>query len=162
AITSSNFQVIYPDGEPSAEALASNNWQLEASLDVEWVHAIAPKAKIVVEIMPSQDWDEFEFAIDNARQNRLGSVISNSYGLSEPLFGAFTVKGFEQVLETAAAAGLAVNFSSGDHADEGSGSPSAGEALYPSASAFVTSIGGTSIGIPNGSGGTAEVGWGTN
>ena len=89
------------------------NWQDEASLDVEWVHSIAPKANIVIEIMPTQDWDEFEFAIDYARTNKLGGIISNSYGYPEALFGAATVKGFEQVLKKAAAAGLAVNFSTG-------------------------------------------------
>jgi subtilase family serine protease len=160
-IDSSNFTVLYPDGKPTPLSLRVDNWQGEASLDVEWAHSIAPGAKIVIEIMPTEDWTEFEFAIDYARQNNLGNVISNSYGLPEALFGAFTVQGFEQVLQTAAAAGITVNFSSGDGGDEGTGSPSGGGVLYPASSAYATSIGGTSIGIPTGVG-TAEVGWGTN
>lgn len=162
AITSSNFQVLYPDGKPTALSLQVDNWQGEASLDVEWVHAMAPKAKIIIEIMPTEDWDEFEYAIDYARQNKLGTVISNSYGLPEALFGAHTVQGFEQVLKKAAAAGIAVNFSSGDSGDEGTGAPNGGGESYPSASAYVTAVGGTSIGIPNGSTTGAEVGWGNN
>ena len=162
AITSSNFTVLYPDGQPTQLALESDNWQDEASLDVEWAHSIAPGAKIVIEIMPSEDWDEFELAIDYARVNGLGNVISNSYGLPEALFGAYTVQGFEQVLENAAAAGIAVNFSSGDGGDEGTGSPSGGVDLYPASSPYATSIGGTSIGIPNGTTNGAEVGWGNN
>ena len=162
AITTSNFKVLYPDGKPTALSLEVDNWQDEASLDVEWVHSIAPKAKIVIEIMPTEDWTEFEFAIDNARLNKLGNVISNSYGLPEALFGAFTVQGFEQVLKKAAAAGLAVNFSSGDGGDEGTGSPSGGGQAYPATSAYATAIGGTSIGIPNGTSKGAEVGWGNN
>ena len=162
AITSSNFTVLYPDGKPTPLALQVQNWQDEASLDVEWVHSIAPGAKIVIEIMPTQDWDEFEFAIDYARQNKLGNVISNSYGYPEALFGAATVKGFEQVLKNAAAAGLAVNFSTGDGGDEGTGAPNAGGQSYPATSAYVTAVGGTSIGIPNGSLTGTEVGWGNN
>ena len=162
ATNSSNFTVLYPDGKPSPLSLETDNWQDEASLDVEWVHSIAPKAKIVIEIMPTEDWTEFEFAIDNARQNKLGNVISNSYGLPEQLFGAFTVQGFEQVLKKAAAAGIAVNFSSGDGGDEGTGAPNLGGALYPSTSAYATAIGGTSIGIPNGTTSGAEIGWGNN
>jgi subtilase family serine protease len=153
AITSSNFSVLYPDGQPTQLALKAANgaWQAEASLDVEWAHAIAPGAKIVIEIMPSEDWDEFELAIDYARIHGLGNVISNSYGEPEVLFGAYTVQGFEAVLENAAAAGIAVNFSSGDSGDEGTGSPSSGADSYPASSIYVTSVGGTSIGIPNGS-----------
>jgi len=162
ATNSSNFTVLYPDGQPTTLALEYDNWQDEASLDVEWVHSVAPGAKIVIEIMPSEDWDEFEFAIDYARQNKLGSVISNSYGYPEALFGAYTVQGFEQVLKKAAAAGIAVNFSSGDGGDEGTGSPSGGGQSYPATSAYVTAIGGTSIGIPNGTTNGAEVGWGNN
>jgi subtilase family serine protease len=162
AITTSNFTVLYPDGKPSTLSLETDNWQDEASLDVEWVHSIAPKAKIVIEIMPTEDWTEFEFAIDNARLNKLGNVISNSYGLPEALFGAYTVQGFEQVIKKAAAAGLNVDFSSGDGGDEGTGSPSGGGQAYPATSAYGTAIGGTSIGIPNGTANGAEVGWGNN
>lgn len=162
AINSSNFQVKYPDGPPTQVAINYYGWQVEASLDVEWVHSIAPKAKIIFETLPSQDWDEFELAMDYSRLNKLGNVISNSYGFPEELFGAYTVNGFEQVLKKAAAAGIDVNFSSGDGGDEGTGSPSGGGESFPATSAYVTAIGGTSIGIPKESGGTAEVGWGNN
>ena len=162
ATTSSNFTVLYPDGQPTPLSLEVDNWQDEASLDVEWVHSVAPMAKIIIEIMPTEDWTEFEYAIDYARQNKLGNVISNSYGYPEALFGAYTVSGFEQVLKKAAAAGIDVNFSSGDGGDEGTGSPSGGGQSYPATSAYVTAIGGTSIGIPNGTTNGAEVGWGNN
>lgn len=162
AITSSNFTILYPDGKPTLIALKDGSWQEEASLDVQWAHSIAPGAHIVIEILPSEDWEEFELALDYARLNGLGSVISNSYGRPEGVFGPFTIQGFEQVLQNAAAAGIAVNFSSGDSGDDGTGSPSAGADQYPSSSTYVTSIGGTSIGIPNGTSNGAEIGWGNN
>ncbi len=42
-LTSSNFQIIYPEGQPTTPDLTST---LETSLDVEWSHALAPGAKI--------------------------------------------------------------------------------------------------------------------
>lgn len=157
--TSSNFKVIYPDGVPSTLALENESFDGEAQLDVEWAHAFAPGANIVMLITPTTDWTEFEFAIQYAASHKLGNVVSNSYGYPEGLFGAYTVSGFEQVLKTAAAAGVAVNFSSGDSGDVGF--PNAGGASYPAASAYTTSIGGTSIGLP-GPSGYIMTGWGNN
>jgi subtilase family serine protease len=164
APTSSNFEVLYPDGQPSQLSLETDNWQDESSLDVEWAHGIAPKAKIVILIMPTEDWTEFEFAIQYAMDNKLGNVISNSYGLPEQLWGKSTADGFNQVLETAAAAGLTVNFSSGDGGDEGTGAPNAGGDSCPACSPYATSVGGTSLGIPSPTtpGKTLQVGWGNN
>src|SRR5208283_3493611 len=41
--TSSNF-IIHAIGSPAANA----SWALETSLDIEWAHAIAPNAKILL------------------------------------------------------------------------------------------------------------------
>src|SRR5205809_4801730 len=41
------FQVIYADGNQPASNLG---WAQEAALDIEWSHAMAPKAKIVLDI----------------------------------------------------------------------------------------------------------------
>jgi subtilase family serine protease len=163
AITSSNFQIIYPDGKPTQfELNYITNWDDEADLDIEWAHAIAPKAKIVLLIAPTQDWSELEYAVQYAQQNHLGNIISNSYGYPEAAWGAHTLDGFEQVLKVAAAQGIAVNFSSGDTGDAYTGSPNAGGTEFPASSPFVTAIGGTSIGLPNGTTKGAEVGWGNN
>jgi len=163
APTKSNFQIVYPDGAPSAIELEYiADWTEEADLDVQWAHAIAPKAKIVLLITPTQDWSELQYAIQYAVTNKLGNVISNSYGYPEFLWGKQTVLGFEQTLESAAAAGVTVNFSSGDAGDEGTGAPNLGGASYPATSAYATAIGGTSIDILNVDGTTSDVGWGNN
>jgi len=47
------------------------------------------KAKIILLITPTQDWSELEYAIQYAVQNKLGNVISNSYGYPS-FFGAST------------------------------------------------------------------------
>ena len=163
AITSSNFQIVYPDGVPTPWYLQNvADWDTEADLDIEWAHAIAPGANIVLLITPTQDWSELEYAIQYAQEHNLGNVISNSYGYPEVAWGEVTLKGFNQVLKKAAAQGIAVNFSSGDYGDEGTGSPDGGGALFPSTSQYVTAVGGTSIGLPNGTSHGAEVGWGNN
>jgi subtilase family serine protease len=161
-ITSSNFLLSYPDGVPSELANEEYDATGETQLDIEWAHAIAPAAKIHLLITPSGDWDEFEYAIQYAVSHKLGNTISLSYGLPELLFGAYTVKGFESTLEMAAAAGVAVNISSGDGGDEGTGGTNLGGDSYPGASAYATSIGGTTIGIANESGQQVDVGWGNN
>jgi subtilase family serine protease len=163
AITSSNFQIVYPDGVPTPWYLQNvADWDTEADLDIEWAHAIAPGANIVLLITPTQDWSELEYAIQYAQEHKLGNVISNSYGYPELAWGEVTLKGFNQVLKKAAAEGIAVNFSSGDYGDEGTGSPDGGGALFPATSQYVTAVGGTSIGLPNGTSHGAEVGWGNN
>jgi subtilase family serine protease len=60
----------------------------------------------------------------------------------------------------AAALGISTNYASGDSGDTGLGKP-IGEASTPSDSPHATSIGGTSLGIPDGHGATVQVGWGT-
>jgi subtilase family serine protease len=86
-------------------------------------------------------------------------VISNSYGAPEYAYGAHTQAGYEQQFMLAAAMGISVHFASGDSADFQLNTP-VGAATYPASSPYVTAVGGTSLGIPNGNGGVAEVGWG--
>lgn len=161
--TKGTFQIVYPDGEPNPYTLQYlSDWTQEADLDAQWAHAIAPKAKIVLLIMPTEDWSELEYGIQYAVQKKLGNVISNSYGYPEFLWARHIIAGFEQTLEAAAAAGVTVNFSSGDSGDAGTGAPNAGGASYPATSAYATAVGGTSIDLLNVDGTTSDTGWGTN
>ena len=69
-----------PGNDPSGRG---NSWAVETSLDVEWAHAIAPKAKIVlVEANSAADSDLFA-AINTARNYSGVSVISMSWGGDE-------------------------------------------------------------------------------
>ncbi len=48
-VTSSTFQMVYASGtEPAFDTADDGGWELEESLDVEWAHAMAPSAKIVL------------------------------------------------------------------------------------------------------------------
>jgi subtilase family serine protease len=165
ALDSSNLTVLYPSGQPFDPSLGPIlQWDIETSLDVEWAHAMAPKAKIVLLVAASQDWGDFQAAVAYAAKHNLGSVVSNSYGTAELLMGPSELDAFNTVTKRAAAQGIAVNFSSGDSGDFTagiSGIPQA-SAAFPADLPYVTAVGGTSLGIPNASGGFSEVGWGNN
>ncbi len=159
ALDASNFSVVYPDGPPIANPYPTG-WPVEISLDVEWAHAIAPKAKLVLVVAPSDDADELAYALDYAVTHHLGQVISNSYGYPEAGYGPATARAFNAVIRKAAAQGIAVNVSTGDSGDFGLGTPD-GAASIPADSPYATGIGGTSLGIPSDNG-PVETAWGTD
>lgn len=159
-LTKDTLEIVYPDGQ-SLSAVPAGNWIGETSIDVEWAHAIAPAAKIVVLAIPSEDDQDFQYAISYATMHHLGGVISNSYGTPETEHGAVTLEAYNQVIEQAAATGMAVNYASGDHSDLTLGTP-VGATLVPSDAPYATAVGGTSIGVPGGTGSAQQTGWGTN
>jgi subtilase family serine protease len=156
AMNAKSLQVVYPDGQPGVDA--SGTWALETTLDVEWAHAFAPDAKIVVVVAPSEDNAELAYAVEYAAKHRLGNVISNSWGLAEVDSDANSAAMFNQVFKRAAARGVAVNVATGDSGDNGVGSP-VGAPTVPADSPYATGVGGTSIGIP-GDNGPVEAAWG--
>jgi len=157
-LTADNFQTIFPLGQPDP---FQDDWVLETSLDVEWAHAMAPNARIVLLVLPSEVEDQdFQFAIFYAAIHGLGSSISNSYGCFEFDVSKATLRAYDFVISIAAALGISTNYASGDSGDTGLGQ-SIGEASTPSDSPHATSVGGTSLGIPDGRGGAVQVGWGT-
>jgi subtilase family serine protease len=150
-----SLQVVYPDGQPAA---GDPDWALETTLDVEWAHAFAPDARIVLVVSPSADNAELAYGVEYAAEHRLGNVISNSWGLPEADGDANTAELFNHVFKRAAARGISVNVATGDSGDNGVGSP-VGAASIPADSPYATGIGGTSIGIP-GDDGPVEAAWG--
>jgi subtilase family serine protease len=160
ALPSSKLHVIYPDGRPSPKT--GFFWQNETNLDLQWAHAIAPGASITVLIMPDNMLSSFEYAIQYATEHTLGNVISNSYGIAEYAIDRSTAAGFDEVIEDAAAAGIAVNFSTGDSGDDGTGAPNAGGASSPSDSPHATAVGGTSLNVPSVPKNYSDTGWGNN
>jgi subtilase family serine protease len=81
ACTSSNscFEKIYSKGtKPAANA----NWSVEIALDVEWAHAIAPQAKIVLVEAPSNSLGDLLTGVDVAVRNG-ASVVAMSWTTGE-------------------------------------------------------------------------------
>src|SRR5947209_4806387 len=61
-------------------------WSLEESLDVEWAHAIAPGASIVVVEASSQSLRDLQAAVNIARNIPAVNVISMSLGVPESTY----------------------------------------------------------------------------
>lgn len=155
AMNDKTFKVVYSNGQPAA---ADPDWALETTLDVEWAHAIAPDADIVLVVAPTSNNGDLADAVDYAVSHRLGNVISNSWGLAEADASASDARMFDDVFRRAAAQGIAVNVATGDTGDNYVGSP-VGAASVPADSAYATGVGGTSLGVPSDHG-PVEAAWG--
>jgi subtilase family serine protease len=123
---------------------ANSGWALEISLDVQWAHAIAPGAKILLVEASSNSFSNLLAAEDYARQH--AQYVSNSWGGSESSGEASYDSHF------LAPSGKTVSFfvSAGD-----SGLP----AEYPSASPNVISVGGTTLTFNSDGSLKSETGW---
>jgi subtilase family serine protease len=136
-------------------------WMDETTLDVEWAHAIAPGAKIVLIISPTPNSDDLAAAITKAVVKGLGKVVSNSYGGPESSNAPADYSAFEGALKLAAVQGVAVNFSSGDDGDfvfaQGYSDVS-----YPASSKLATAVGGTSVFLNSSQKIRFQTPWGTN
>ena len=62
-LTSSNFEIVYPDGIPNPQTGILTGWNLEIALDIQYAHSMAPKAKIVVVASNGQDNEDFQYAM---------------------------------------------------------------------------------------------------
>jgi subtilase family serine protease len=127
ACTSSNgcFRKIYGNGHKPA---TNSNWSVEIALDVEWAHAIAPRAMIVLVEAPSNSLGDLLKAVDTAVQNG-ASVVSMSWTTGE--FSG------ETSLDNHFASNSVAFFAAAG--DSGTG------VVYPAASPFVVGVGGTSL-----------------
>ncbi len=140
-------------------------WAYETSLDVEWSHALAPDANIVLMTSPVdetqgvQGLPQFLYLEKYALDHHLGNVISQSWGTTEEtLFssGEFILNQFESFYARAAQQHVTVFASSGD---SGTANPNVNGKIYPyptvgfpASSPLVTAVGGTSLyADPNGS-----------
>src|SRR5438552_6832360 len=115
-------------------------WALEISLDVEWAHAIAPGARILLVEATSNSFNNLLAAEDYARTH--AQYVSNSWGAAE-------FSGESSYDSHFSGSGVSFFVSSGDN-----GTP----AEYPSSSPNVISVGGTTLHF-NGGSFSSETGW---
>ena len=133
--------VYYPQGKPGG----NTGWAQETSLDVEWAHAIAPSAKIVLVVAKTSSFANLLGAVDYAVQTLHATVVSMSWGGSETSTEVQSDSHFN-------VPGVTFVASSGD-----SGESSGVE--YPAASPYVLSVGGTSLYLDSNNNRTSETGW---
>lgn len=119
------FEVLLPQGEPEE---SGSIWSLEAALDVQWAHAMAPAAKIMLVLAKSSAVDDLYDAVDYAVK-RGADIISMSWGSRESR-GILELEKYFRNKRTIFVA------SAGDHG---------GITEYPSSSKYVISVGGTTL-----------------
>ena len=79
-----SFRKVGQDGSANlAPASGSSGWSVESSLDVEWAHAVAPGANIVLVEANDASLTSIMAAIDTARNLPGVSVVSMSFGTGE-------------------------------------------------------------------------------
>lgn len=145
--------VCSPSGCPTFHVDSSKQssnqvgWSLETSLDVEYAHAMAPGANIVLVVASSSYGDAINAAEAKAIASYPGSVMSQSFGIPEYLVSANDAQFLqaERNYQAAEAAGITVLASAGDSgATNGAGFANAG---FPASDPLVTAVGGTE-GLP--------------
>ena len=156
-----SFTVLAPLGTVPFDPTNSDQvgWAFETTLDVEWAHAMAPGANIVLLTSPVSETEgvqgmpEFLFLEQYALDHHLGKIISQSWGATEnTLFtpaGRQVFEDFERFYQDAAQQSVTVLASAGD------GGSANGEingttypfptVIFPASSPLVTAVGGTSL-----------------
>jgi subtilase family serine protease len=136
-------------------------WIVEVSLDVEWVHAVAPRANVLLVTTPTaetlgvqgfqQMMNSEQYVIDHG----LAQVISQSFGASEQTFDSTAaLENLRGVFESAAAHNVSVLASTGDFGNTNvtktpAGGPKSGGLIpfpnvaWPASDPLVTAVGGT-------------------
>ena len=132
------------------------NWAFESTLDVEYAHAMAPKANLVLVETPVAETEGITgmpqlMAAENIMVNRgIGDVFSQSFGATEETFNKTTLMNLRYAFENAYRHHVSVLASAGD---TGSANykldgvnlfryPTVG---WPSSDPLVTSVGGTQL-----------------
>ncbi len=99
-----------------------NLWEVEVSLDVEWVHAVAPRANVLLVTTPTaetlgvQGFQQMMSAEQYVIDHGLAQVISQSFGAAEESFngGTAALLNLRGAFKSAQTAGVSVLASSGD------------------------------------------------
>ena len=129
------LQIATPQRTPPINA----SWAQETALDVEWAHAIAPAARLLLVEAKSQDPADLFAAVDFARRRPAVGVISMSWGWDAPPSGV----DYTSILATPSARavrGRGVTFVEAA-ADDGVAT------AWPDLSVNVVSVGGTTLAL---------------
>lgn len=140
-----NGGTALPGVDPAGKG---NSWALEESLDIEWAHAIAPQANIILYEANSSSYNDLiTAAVNTARNNPNVTAISMSFG-----GGEFSSQTSLDSYFTTPAGHTGVTFvaSTGDN-----GSPGG----YPSYSPNVIAVGGTTLSVDAAGNYLGEAGW---
>jgi subtilase family serine protease len=159
------FQIVKYGNVPTFDSSNSDmtDWAGETTLDVEYAHAGAPGAKIVLVEAANDDSSTLAGAVSYAVSHHLGNVISMSWGWAETDYSADSGQ-FNSIFASAAKAHITAVASSGDAG--ATGIDSNGNYIshpvvnWPASDPYVTAVGGTQINIDaSGTRGGPDAAW---
>ncbi len=138
------------------------DWAGEITLDVEWAHALAPAARIVLvearsdadqDLLAATRWAVFQHA---------GAILSQSYGEAEDCAAPSYLHAQHQIFMLAVAHSITPVAAAGD---SGAGLPDCRDNGYhkavssPASDPYVLAVGGTHLQAPNQAGNRTETVW---
>jgi len=142
--TNSVFQVVYATGQkPASGGSTIASWNLEAALDIEWAHAMAPNAKIYLVEAASESTSDLMYAVKVASQISGVKEISMSWGSSE----IRSETSYDSYFNTS---GIVYVSSSGD---------TSAEPEYPAVCPYVVAAGGTTLNRDTNGNFVSETAW---
>jgi hypothetical protein len=137
-----------PSTDPNGPG--TDNWEVEEALDVEWTHAIAPGAQIILVEANSQSLSDLMASVATAASQPGVSVVSMSWGFAEgqAVFASDEAT-YDNIFNVP---GVTFVASTGDYG--------AADPEYPAFSPNVVAVGGTSLTLKGDNSYNSETGWG--
>jgi subtilase family serine protease len=153
--------VIGTPTESNFSTDANAGWATETTLDVEWVHSIAPGAKIILIITPTNSFDDLFAGVLMASKVPGVVAISNSWSGFEAGLDPTFQQSSDAAFKLIGAQGISLQFATGDSGDN---VPAVGfyDVGWPASSPNVTAIGGVSLGLKNNKRIAFQTAWGNN
>jgi subtilase family serine protease len=146
------FTVAYPQGVPTSQ---NSNWALEEAMDVEWAHAIAPRANILVVEVATNNMSDLFTGVNYARKQPGVSVVSMSWGSTE-WSGQLN---YEAYFKTPPAGHIGGSGLTGGVTFVASTGDSGAGVEYPSTSPHVLAVGGTTLQLDAAGNYQSETAW---
>jgi subtilase family serine protease len=144
-----SFTVYHGSSTQKAGPHGAADWALETALDVEWAHAIAPGANIVLAEAPSSSGNAINSTEASIVSKYPGSILSQSFGINENAINGngnnIQWKQADKNYQRFAGLGITVLASAGD--DGATTGTSSNTPSFPSSDPWVTAVGGTQ-GLP--------------
>lgn len=140
-----SFTIYHGSATQTAGIHAAASWAGETALDVEWAHAIAPNANLVLIEAPSSSGNAINTVERRIVPNYPGAIVSQSFGLQESAISGggnnTQVQQAHKNYQLFTSLGDTVIASAGDFG--ASNGTNVNSPQYPASDPLVTSIGGT-------------------
>ena len=140
-----SFTIINAHGTGATDGSgALSDWQGETTLDVEYAHAMAPGAKIVLGVAATDDNNDINAALAQVLPRYRGAIVSQSFGQDENAPGTTKSNLAEHLIYVGATVlGDSLLASAGDLGASDGDIPPVPVASYPASDPLVLAVGGT-------------------